>query len=141
MPKPTLPPKVPVLLVSNSPTAGTGYGQQTAQLALRLKKAGHPVAVASNYGQEATIGEWRGIKVLPRGFDMYSNDVVAAYWELWSAENNAEAVVLTLFDVWVFNGAPWDRIPKVISWVPIDHAPLPEKVARGCGATTLPRSR
>lgn len=129
MPKPTLPPKTPILIASNSPTAGTGYGQQTAQLAQRLKRAGHPVAIASNYGQEATIGEWRGIRVLPRGFDMYSNDVIAAYWELWSAENHAEAVVLTLFDVWVFKGPPWDRIPKVVSWVPIDHAPAPQMVA------------
>ena len=128
MPKPAAR-KYPIVIASNSPVSGTGYGQQTAQLAIRLKKAGHPVAIASNYGQEATIGAWHGIKVLPRGFDTYSNDVIAAYQELWSVENDAEAVVLTLFDVWVFQGAPWDRIPKVISWVPVDHAPLPPKVA------------
>lgn len=121
--------KRPILWASNSPTAGTGYGQQTAQVVQRLQKAGHPTAVASNYGQEAVQGEWRGVRVLPRGFDMYSNDVVGAYQELWTHENGGTpALVITLFDVWVFQGAPWDRIPKVASWVPIDHAPIPPKV-------------
>ena len=95
----------------------------------RLKKAGHPVAIASNYGQEATIGNWNGIPVYPRGFDMYSNDVIGAYQELWTHENGGNsALVLTLFDVWVFKGEPWNRIPKVASWVPIDHAPMPPQV-------------
>ena len=61
MPKPTLPPKRPVLWVSNSATAGTGYGMQTAQVTQRIQRAGHPTAIASNYGQEATIGTWNGI--------------------------------------------------------------------------------
>ena len=130
MPKPTLPPKRPVLWVSNSPTAGTGYGMQTAQVTQRLQRLGYPTAIASNYGQEATIGSWNGIKVLPRGFDQYSNEVVGAYQQLWTAENGGrDALVMTLFDVWVFQGKPWDNIIDVASWVPIDHAPTPPKVA------------
>jgi hypothetical protein len=128
-PAPSKTPKRPVLWVSNSATAGTGYGQQTAQVTQRLHKAGHSTAIASNYGQEAVQGEWHGIRVLPRGFDMYSNDVVGAYQQLWTHENGGmEALVVTLFDVWVFSGPPWDRIPKIASWVPIDHTPVPPKV-------------
>jgi hypothetical protein len=119
----------PVVIYSNSPTAGTGYGQQCAQLALRLKRSGREVFIASNFGHEGSIAEWRGMKVLPRGFDMYSNDVVAAYWELACHEAGEEAIAITLFDVWVFQGPSWDRIPRVLSWVPIDHAPVPKKVA------------
>lgn len=128
-PAPTSSPKRPIVWASNSPTAGTGYGTQTAQVIQRLHRLGHPVAVASNYGQEAVQGEWRGIRVLPRGFDTYSNDVVGAYQEMWTHENGGrDALVVTLFDVWVFNGAPWDRIRNVASWVPIDHSPIPPKV-------------
>lgn len=130
MPKPTLPPKRPVLWASNSPTAGTGYGVQTQQVVSRIARAGHPTAIASNYGQEGTIGSWNGIKVLPRGFDQYSNDVIGAYHQLWAAENGGkDPLVVTLFDVWVFKGKPWDGITDVASWVPIDHTPCPPKVA------------
>jgi len=129
MPKPTLPPKRPILIASNSPTAGTGYGMQCAQLAKRLMARGHKVAIASNYGQEGSIGTWNGATILPRGFDMYSNDVVGAYHEMWTHENGGrDALVITLFDVWVYHGAPWDRIADVLAWVPIDHAPIPPKV-------------
>lgn len=130
MPKPAPTPKYPIVISSNSPTAGTGYGQQTAQLAPRLAKHGHNVAIASNYGQEAVIGQWNGITILPRGFDMYSNDVIAAYQQMWTHENGGrDALVLTLFDVWVFlNHKPWETIPRVASWVPIDHMPVPPKV-------------
>ena len=129
MPKPTLPPKRPILVCSNSPTSGTGYGMQCAQLVKRLMARGHNVAIASNYGQEGSIGTWHGATILPRGFDMYSNDVVAAYQEMWTHENGGrDALVITLFDVWVYHGAPWDRIKNVLAWVPIDHAPAPAKV-------------
>jgi hypothetical protein len=130
MPKPTLPPKRPILWASNSATAGTGYGVQTAQVVSRLHRAGYPTAIASNYGQEGTIGEWDGIKVLPRGFDQYSNDVIGAYHQLWAAENGGrDPLVITLFDVWVYGGKPWEAITDVASWVPIDHTPCPPKVA------------
>lgn len=128
MPKPTLPPKRPILWVSNSPV-GTGYGTQTAQVVSRLHRANYPTAIASNYGQEGVIGQWNGVKVLPRGFDQYSNDVVGAYHQLWAAENGGrDPLVITLFDVWVFKGAPWDAITDVASWVPIDHTPCPPRV-------------
>lgn len=129
MPKPTLPPKRPILIASNSPTAGTGYGMQCAQLAKRLMARGHNVAIASNYGQEGAITKWQGATILPRGFDMYSNDVVAAYQQFWTHENDGrDALVITLFDVWVYHGASWDTIKDVLAWVPIDHAPCPPKV-------------
>ena len=126
--KPTLPKKRPILFASNSPVAGTGYGQQTAQLAQRLQRAGHPVAIASNYGHEGHISIWNGIRILPKGFDVWSNDVVAAHREMWSEENGADALVLTLFDVHVFGGPGWERIPNIISWVPIDHTPATGRV-------------
>lgn len=133
MPKPppaSKPSKYPIVISSNSALAPTGYGQQVAQLAPRLAKRGHSVAIASNYGQEGNIGQWNGITVLPRGFDMYSNDVIGAYHQMWTHENGGnDALVLTLFDVWVYLGhKAWEGIPRIASWVPIDHTPMPPKV-------------
>lgn len=122
-----------ILWSSNSPYAATGYGQQTAQVTERLRDAGHKVAIASNYGLEGTVTEWRGIKHYPRGFDLYSNDVVPAHLMAWAAENpGLEPLLVTLFDTWVLKGQQWDLVPQVASWVPIDHTPAPPEVVAWC---------
>ncbi|MDC3377158.1 glycosyltransferase [Candidatus Nanopelagicales bacterium] len=124
---------ITLLAASNSPWAPTGYGTQIRQLTTRLQRDGHNIAIASNYGLEATQTEWEGIPILPRGFDAYSNDVVGAYFQDWSRQHpDTRKYVLTLYDVWVFLGQPaWENIPT-ISWVPIDHSPIPPKVAQWC---------
>lgn len=122
-----------ILWSSNSPWAATGYGQQTAQVVQRLAKAGHSVAVASNYGLEGTVQEWNGIKQFPRGFDIYSNDVIPAHMAAWTHENpDLDPLLITLFDVWVFKGKQWDMVDNIASWVPIDHQPAPPDVLKWC---------
>ena len=124
-----------VLMVSNAPWAPTGYGTQIKQLASRMLKDGHAVAIAANYGLEATTTTWEGIEVLPRGMDGYSNDVVAAYAKDWERQHpDRKPVVFTLYDTWVFEGHPsWEKITApIVSWVPIDHAPMPPKVQAWC---------
>ena len=127
-----LPPKV--LWVSNAPWASTGYGQQTAQVLPRLKADGIDVAVAANYGLEANETYWPSeagpIKVYPRGFEQWSNDVVPAHMFDWHSESpDAESLIITLFDVWVFRGPKWADW-KVASWTPIDHSPIPPDVIK-----------
>jgi glycosyltransferase involved in cell wall biosynthesis len=118
-----------ILWASNSPWASTGYGMQTAQVTQRLKKAGHRVAIASNYGLEGTSLEWHGIKQFGRGFDMYSNDVVPAHMAAWDHENPGfDPLLISLFDVWVFKGKQWDQVANIAPWVPIDHMPAPPSV-------------
>ena len=122
-----------VLWSSNSPYAATGYGQQTAQVTERLQAAGHKIAIARNYGLEGHVTEWRGMKHYPRGFDLYSNDVVPAHLMAWAAENpGLEPLLVTLFDTWVFKGQQWDLVPQIASWVPIDHTPAPPDVVAWC---------
>ena len=117
-----------ILWASNSPTAGTGYGTQTAQAVTRLVRDGHRVAIASNYGTEGYIGAWNGVRVYPRGFAPHSEDVIPAYAKAWAAENDdPDALTITLYDVWVY-GDMADKIPRIASWVPIDHAPIPPRV-------------
>ncbi len=122
-----------IVIASNSPHALTGYGQQTAQLARRLNADGHAVALASNYGLDGTVATWEGMRHLPRGFDLYSNDVTPAHMAAWAHDNpDLDSLLITLFDVWVFKGQQWDMIDNVASWVPIDHQPCPPDVLAWC---------
>ena len=122
-----------ILWASNSPYAQTGYGTQTAQVTTRLRDAGHKVAIASNYGLEGATSQWESIPHFPRGFDMYSNDVVPAYMQMWKHENpDLAPLLITLFDVWVFKGSAWEQLDQIASWVPIDHFPAPPLVIEWC---------
>ena len=117
---------------SNSFNQPTGYGTQSKQVIQRLVRAGHKVAMLSNYGQEGINGVIEtGFGKIPhysRGMNQYSTDVMPLHHAHWSAENpNLPAFMVTLYDVWVFDNPALDAIP-VASWVPIDHAPAPEKV-------------
>jgi glycosyltransferase involved in cell wall biosynthesis len=112
----------------SGPWTATGYGEQTQQATRRIKAAGHEVAIASNYGLEGSTMEWEGLPVYPRGLDVYSNDVIPAYAMDWGRPTGQQALVITLFDCWVFKGAGWDVLDRVASWVPIDHFPAPAPV-------------
>jgi hypothetical protein len=119
-----------ILWASNSPTTNTGYGTQTAQAVTRLARDGHRVAIASNYGTEGYIGSWRNIRIYPRGFAMHSEDVIPAYAQAWAAENDdPNTVTITLYDVWVY-GEMANKVPRIASWVPIDHQPAPARVVK-----------
>lgn len=123
------------LAASNAPWAPTGYGTQIKQLATRMLSDGINVAIASNYGLEGTTIEWQGITVLPRGYDQYSSDVIGAYAKDFAAQNaDRSTFLLTLYDTWVYLGHPtWEAIDvPIVSWVPIDHRPIPPKVLQWC---------
>ncbi len=118
---------------SNAPYAETGYGTQTAQVVRRLVKDGHKVAVSVNYGLEGATSMWEGVPLYPRGFDHHSSDVIPAHAAAWSHQNaGRESALITLYDVWVYKGDHWNTIPRVLSWVPVDHYPVPPDVAAWC---------
>ena len=129
---PTNPSPLAVTFSSNAPWAPTGYGTQTKQVVTRMAADGHHVAVAANYGLEATMTTWEGIDVFPKGYDGYSQDILSAYFRDWSRQHpDDRAVLFTLYDAWVFSNPALDDIP-IVSWVPIDHLPVPPKVADWC---------
>lgn len=115
---------------SNAAWAQTGYGTQTAQVLQRMQADGHHMAVACNYGLEATTTEWEGITHFPRGFSAWSEEMVHPYFMDWKRNwPDDTARVFTLYDVWPLEHPTWDQMP-VSSWVPIDHFPCPPMVAR-----------
>lgn len=120
---------------SNSPTANTGYGTQTAQFLTHAKRAGYKVASLSNYGLEGTNGVWDSpagpIPHYGRGTDLYSNDVIPLNAAHWANKNpGLPSCLITLYDAWVFDSAGYERIERIGSWTPVDHSPLPEKVGK-----------
>lgn len=124
--------KIAGVWLSNAPYAPTGYGTQTNQVVRRMVADGHQMVVACNYGLEAVTTNYEGIELWPRGFDVYSNDVVAPYFRDWSRQHpGLKPYLFTLYDVWTFQGPRWDTMP-VVSWVPIDHLPVPPAVEAFC---------
>ena len=117
---------------SNSLNQPTGYGTQSKQVIERLVKAGHKVAMMSNYGGEGVNTQIEtGAGLIPhysRGMNQYSTDVLPLNHAHWSAENKGlPNFIVTLYDVWVLDNPALDKLP-IASWVPIDHQPAPEKV-------------
>lgn len=117
---------LPILAYSNAPWTGTGYGQQIAQLGRLLKADGHDVAFASNHGLHGGRMDWEGCTVYPGGYDVWANDVVGLHAR--DHFRGRPGWVLTLADVWVLQGVAWEQ-NRVVSWVPVDHLPVPPKVA------------
>ena len=75
------------------------------------------------------MSEWEGFTLYPRGMDIWSNDVIPANAINWfSPDPSAPNLLITLFDCWIYKGDSWAKVPKVASWVPIDHMPLPKEV-------------
>jgi glycosyltransferase involved in cell wall biosynthesis len=117
---------------SNSLNQPTGYGTQSKQVISRLVRAGHKVAMLSNYGGEGvntTIETGFGkIPHYSRGMTQYSTDVMPLNYQHWTAENHGiPSFMITLYDVWVLDNPALDAIP-IASWTPIDHQPAPDKV-------------
>ena len=107
---------------SNAPHIPSGYGQQTAQVALRLKADGHEVAVVSNYGAAASI-TYQNIPVFADGLKQYSLDIFPAQLRAWGG------VSIGLFDAWpMMPVANQLKDLNLAWWVPIDHDPVPPGV-------------
>jgi glycosyltransferase involved in cell wall biosynthesis len=117
-----------IVAVSNTPMAPTGYGTQIAQLGVRALAAGHDFSVAANYGAPVNM-EWNGIKIYAEGLLKYANDSGPENIALAAREPGAFG--LTLFDVWTGVANGWHELP-LVCWVPVDHAPVPRRVAEWC---------
>ena len=120
-----------VALASNSPGAPTGYGYQSKLLAEHMLRSGMKFAALSNYGLEGrhetlTIAGQQ-VPHYPRGFNLYSSDVIPTWTRDFAAKNpDRKTVLMTLYDVWVYHDMQYDD--EIISWVPLDHITPPPKV-------------
>jgi len=74
------------------------------------------------------MGKWNGIPVYPQGYDGYSQDIVGSHWQYFAAQSDDPAVMVTLFDVWTLKAPVFANIPRIVSWVPVDHMNVPPAV-------------
>ena len=125
-------PRAGIVIHSNAPWAGTGYGVQAGELAKAIRDERRKVTFSCNYGLSGGISNWEGIEVLPTGFHPYSADVLEAHTKYAEAETKTRTALVTLFDCWVYKKSNVDSIPAIGSWVPIDHTPGPSDVLEWC---------
>lgn len=111
-----------ILVSSNPPWAGSGYGGQVAHLASRLPGLGHEVTVAAMNGLEGRPLDWQGTLVLPSGMTAYSNDVRGPHARMVFGDE--PGLVLVLYDVWAIDPAPLREFATA-AWTPIQSHPVP----------------
>jgi glycosyltransferase involved in cell wall biosynthesis len=118
---------------SNGINQATGYGQQSWEVVTRMKRHGIDVAAVSNYGREGSNGTietpFGKIPEYARGLDLYSNDSTpVAHAHHISQHLGKPSLLMTLADVWILTNPEFDKIPKIASWVPLDHVSMPPAV-------------
>jgi glycosyltransferase involved in cell wall biosynthesis len=111
-----------ILWVSNAPWAASGYGSQTRQVVPRIAASGVEVECVANDGTRGDR-DWNGILVRGSGSDRYSRDSVREDFSRSGAD-----WIVSLYDAWVYTESmrdPFEGLPHVASWVPVDHYPTP----------------
>lgn len=115
-----------ILWHSNAPWTSSGYGKQTALFCPRIAKAGHDVAISGFYGAEGGSLEWGGLHVYPTDHSRFGNVLLADY--VRHHGEGEPCLLITLMDVWVLTSGRLKDL-WLASWAPIDHDPLPPRVA------------
>lgn len=112
-----------VLLISDSPSATSGYAVEASMIGPILKGLGHDVAYLAAFGHHGSMTEHKGIPVYPGGLDGFGNDVIGPAAKDWRAD-----VVITLKDLWVYRPNEWGAGIRWCPLTPVDHDPLPEGI-------------
>lgn len=120
-----------ILIHSNAPWVGSGYGKQTRLLIPRMIKDGHEVIVSAISGLHGGEIEWvdsdlehdgvlTPIRVLPAGQYNFGVDTLPAY-----IEDERPDLVLTVMDSRMLGPVAQNlRTAPLACWVPADCAPL-----------------
>lgn len=112
-----------ILISSNAPFSTSGYGQQIAEFAPRLRDAGYEVAISCFYGLEGGKIMLDGITCYPKIADTWGADAMVNH-----ALNFKADIVMTLQDLWVVDPNALKQLKRWIPIVPIDHDPVPPPI-------------
>jgi len=94
----------------------------------RLKRRGHDPVVHANFNKQMGEGKWNGIRVLPQGYETWSNDIILAHYGAVAKESDLPLRMVTLCDVWVLNNPRFAELDIIWSWTPVDHMNVPPQV-------------
>ena len=99
-----------------APWQPTGYGQQTAIWASRIRDAGYELAVSAQGGASTCeVTNWRGIPVFPSANNQEAVPLVSRYHLDWFKPD----LVITLYDGWQMIGEVFKGY-KTLAWLPVD---------------------
>lgn len=112
-----------IIIHSNSPFAGSGYGNQTDIVSRWLARHGHEVYISAFYGHRGAVLTLNNITILPGSMEQWGNDIILAHYDHYRPD-----VFFALMDAWVLEPHILDRLPASL-WSPIDHTPIPFPVA------------
>jgi hypothetical protein len=80
------------------------------------------VAIAANFGLQASATEWEGFQVYPANAN-WGNPTISTFAKHFQAD-----LVIALCDAWVMKPDMWADDLKMAIWAPIDHYPIPPAV-------------
>lgn len=109
-----------ILIHSNAPWMGTGYGQQAALLGPRLAQVGHQVAYSAFAGLHGNTMQWNGLTCYPGGRLDFGVDVIGAH----AARHRAD-VIITMMDFYKLGpvAQQLQSLP-VLALLPVDCHPV-----------------
>ena len=121
-----------ILLHSNSPRSGTGYGVQIAMIATQLAADGHDIAVSCTHGHDAGMGVWKSpkgdeIRLYPRRFSPTGDDILHGHANHFFEGDLDAGWVIPLIDVWALR-SPYLAEYNMAAWAPVDHVDVPPGV-------------
>ncbi len=108
-----------ILYASCAPWFPTGYGKQSKEIVRILKRLGHNVTYACQWGLQGGPMMWEDVLVLPMQNDIFANDLLPFHTARYKPD-----IVITLFDCHVYK----PHVVQGFRWVPltpIDHVDVP----------------
>src|SRR4051812_8589302 len=103
----------------------------------------YDLALSSYYGLEGAPIVWNTIPVLPGVGGVFGDEHLVQHAKRLFGGDPRDGLVLTLMDVWVLD-PKWASEVRMACWVPVDHCPVPPKVAKflhASGAVPIAMSR
>lgn len=121
-----------IMWSSNGIWVKSGYGNQTAMFAPRIRDAGYDIAIQAFFGLMGGALRINDIPTYPGSWDRYGQDTLYAHaLHFQDQEPQGPCVVITLIDAWVVNPAPLAANGlRFAPWFPIDMEPIPPPVLK-----------
>lgn len=87
-----------IAILSNPPDLHYGYSVLSKNLLLRLRDAGHEMALIDNCGGIASMYDWMGIPIYPTGSSRYPEKLFFQHAKDFNAD-----IILSIFDMFVLS--------------------------------------
>lgn len=112
---------------TNAMWSPSGYANVIRDLAPLIRDEGYPIGIINFYGQEGGMFGIEGIAQYPKIADQWGADAMILHQKDFQAD-----CVISLQDIWVLNPEAVKQVKNWITYLPIDHDPIPPAVFERC---------